>query len=646
MKKTRIDLRGNHLGPKYDEVIDFEKMDALSWKTFQKETAATVALEDVSVQELSVILENLSFASLVEPFKKYGVSGRYISRITSYKDVMLLAGYKINEVVAETFFEDFVLEWQSTGRISTDLLRPSGAPSSSLKGQSLTESLKSLKISERVTLIGAPKILEPPPAWVQTPLVFSRDGLFPEQASRKVYENQSSSRIEVWEAPASRRLVRLEYAEDKNLRTAMSANFIFISIEWDVSLDPLLERMNNDVEVVGGAEMWIERCPTSEGFCALHFSSKKIEFFDRVLDIAHKFGLKPFPNYFIVSPTSDTRTKRPGTQDLWNSFNDIGLPVDFINDNPPIKIGVIDQSFVYHENLPGSNHLRDQHLPDRPDPSHGTHVAGIIGATASVNRAVAMKGLCSPAVAELRLHVIFPSGGPPDPDIQYCFNDVRRVLDKCGEDGVSLVNLSMEWCSWFNSTQVKYVRNMMSFFSRIFNTWRYHVVISAGNNGRNLDSLQIGYHFYPMSVEIDVFSSLKQFSDRVTIIGASDMFGHLAGFSNYGNTISLMMAPGVQILSTSTSPDGDDVRDGTSQSAPFVTGAMALMKVRFSDLTYSQIVARLQNTVDIHFSLQGKCISGGRLNIGRALGLTRSLISEEERVSAYPLRDQAFVAHY
>ena len=34
------------------------------------------------------------------------------------------------------------------------------------------------------------------------------------------------------------------------------------------------------------------------------------------------------------------------------------------------------------------------------------------------------------------------------------------------------------------------------------------------------------------------------------------------------------------------------------------------------------------------------------MNLGRALGLPGSLISEEERVRAYPLRDQAFVAHY
>ena len=426
----------------------------------------------------------------------------------------------------------------------------------------------------------------------------------------------------------------------------MSANFIFISNAREILR--VNERMHRDVEIGGGEDMWIESCPTSEGFCALHFSSKKRDSFDRVLDIAHSLGLKPFPNYFILGPSTYARNKRPGEHDLWNSFNEIGPPVDFNNDNTPIKIGVIDKSFVYHVNLPGSDQIRGQPMPDSVDPTHGTHVAGIIGATAPSDGSVAMRGLCPPTTAELLLHVLFPSGGPPVPGIQYCFNDLRRVLNNCGEDRVSLVNLSMEWCCRFNIQQLVYLENMLSHFAEIFQLWKYHVVISAGNNARNLDALQLSQNtpIRNHTAEIDVFSSLRRVSKRVTIVGASDMFGQLASFSNYGNMVSLV-APGIQVLSTSASPDKYDVRGGTSQSAPFVTGAMALMKVRFTDLSYFQIVERLQDTVDLHFSLEGKCISGGRLNLGRALGLSGSLtISEEERMRANPLKDQAFVAQY
>ena len=87
-----------------------------------------MALEDVSVQELSTILENLSFEGLVEPFKKYGVTGKAISRIESYQDVMDIDETKIKKVVARTFYEDHVVPWKKAGRIPRDLLQPFQSP--------------------------------------------------------------------------------------------------------------------------------------------------------------------------------------------------------------------------------------------------------------------------------------------------------------------------------------------------------------------------------------------------------------------------------------------------------------------------------------------------------------------------------------
>ena len=76
-----------------------------------------MALEDVSVLELSVILENLSFEGLVEPFQNNGVTGRAISRIESYQDVMEVGKGQISKLVAKTFYEDYVVKWQKAGRI-------------------------------------------------------------------------------------------------------------------------------------------------------------------------------------------------------------------------------------------------------------------------------------------------------------------------------------------------------------------------------------------------------------------------------------------------------------------------------------------------------------------------------------------------
>ena len=90
-------------------------------------------LKDVFIQDVSVILNNLSFCALVEPFRRNGVDGKAINSIRSCEDIMDLDKASIPRVVAETFFEDFVQEWKSTGVIPKRLLQESAAASSDLK---------------------------------------------------------------------------------------------------------------------------------------------------------------------------------------------------------------------------------------------------------------------------------------------------------------------------------------------------------------------------------------------------------------------------------------------------------------------------------------------------------------------------------
>ena len=85
--------------------------------------ASFVPLKDVSIQDISVILNNLNFSALVDPFLTNGVSGKAISRIKSYQSIMDIGKGQINEFVAETFYEDFVVEWKSTGLVPKDLLQ-------------------------------------------------------------------------------------------------------------------------------------------------------------------------------------------------------------------------------------------------------------------------------------------------------------------------------------------------------------------------------------------------------------------------------------------------------------------------------------------------------------------------------------------
>ena len=64
-----------------------------------------VQLKDTSIQDITVILGNLGFPALIEPFQMNGVSGRALSRIQNYQSIVNIGKGQIEEFVAETFFE-------------------------------------------------------------------------------------------------------------------------------------------------------------------------------------------------------------------------------------------------------------------------------------------------------------------------------------------------------------------------------------------------------------------------------------------------------------------------------------------------------------------------------------------------------------
>ena len=53
---------------------------------------SSVSLADVLVEEVSVILENLRFSTLADPFRRNGISGESFNYIDSYTDIRLGQG--------------------------------------------------------------------------------------------------------------------------------------------------------------------------------------------------------------------------------------------------------------------------------------------------------------------------------------------------------------------------------------------------------------------------------------------------------------------------------------------------------------------------------------------------------------------------
>jgi subtilisin family serine protease len=84
--------------------------------------------------------------------------------------------------------------------------------------------------------------------------------------------------------------------------------------------------------------------------------------------------------------------------------------------------------------------------------------------------------------------------------------------------------------------------------------------------------------------------------------------------SNYGSSTVDLAAPGSLIQSTF--PGGTyGILSGTSMATPHVTGAAALYAARNPSASAAQIKAAILNSVVSTSSLDGKTITGGRLNV-------------------------------
>lgn len=128
-------------------------------------------------------------------------------------------------------------------------------------------------------------------------------------------------------------------------------------------------------------------------------------------------------------------------------------------------------------------------------------------------------------------------------------------------------------------------------------------VAAAGNNGSNNDS----FPFYPANYN----------APNVVAVAATNNQDGIASFSNFGATTVDLGAPGVNILST-TINNTYSFFSGTSMAAPHVAGAAALV-LSVCSLDTAALRSNLLGNVDAISSLAGKTVTGGRLNVNKAL---------------------------
>ncbi len=199
-----------------------------------------------------------------------------------------------------------------------------------------------------------------------------------------------------------------------------------------------------------------------------------------------------------------------------------------------------------------------------PDALHGTHVAGIIGASRTNNKGVL--GVANDV--EIIVVRAVPNGDELDKDVA---NAIRYAVD----NGAKVINMSF---GKSYSPEKKWVDEAVKYAD----SKGVLLVAAAGNDNADVDARAQ----YPNRTGLKG----EEYKNWISV-GALNFEGGekmVAPFSNYGKKGVDVFAPGVAIYSTTPGSEYQEL-DGTSMAAPVVSGLAALLFSYFPELSHYEV---------------------------------------------------------
>ncbi|MCL2151385.1 MAG: S8 family serine peptidase [Oscillospiraceae bacterium] len=250
----------------------------------------------------------------------------------------------------------------------------------------------------------------------------------------------------------------------------------------------------------------------------------------------------------------------------------------WVNPNPGV---------LYENDIHGYDFVAKQGGIPYDNNGHGTHVAGIVGA--STNNNIGVTGV--------NWNVQLAWLGVCEDDNYLSISGGVEAVNYAQNNNIPIINTS-----WGGREVYLPLQEAIENYDGLFITAAGNV--SPFDDERDNDTI----HFYPSDYDLD----------NIISVAATDSNDQLASFSHYGVNSVDIAAPGVGILSTWSGGEYT-FESGTSMATPMVAGVAALIKAENPNYTARQIKLKILSSADRVDSLNGFISNGRRLNAYKAL---------------------------